>query len=137
MLAILGASSMWALQIGWGDSSLFTSKRPSTVTHDEIKNGLKPKTKSDQDRTRTYLQQSVLPQLVLTTLAVSNYHVQIINRISSGYAVWYWWLACAILDDCQITLAGRTWNVAQLAVRWMIMHALIQTVLFASFLPPA
>ncbi|KAI9884673.1 MAG: hypothetical protein M1823_003556 [Watsoniomyces obsoletus] len=137
MLAILWASSMWALQIGWGGWSLLSSQRTSTVMPNDSRHGVQPTTRSNHDRTRIYLQRAVLPQLLLTVLAVSNYHVQIINRISSGYAVWYWWLASAILDDSQITVMGRTWNVAQLAVRWMIIYALIQTVLFASFLPPA
>ena len=34
-----------------------------------------------------------VPQLVLALLAVMSYHVHIVTRISSGYPLWYWWLA--------------------------------------------
>ncbi|RJE25289.1 hypothetical protein PHISCL_02378 [Aspergillus sclerotialis] len=31
-------------------------------------------------------------------MAFTSYHVQIINRISSGYPVWYWYIASQLLD---------------------------------------
>ncbi|PGH07268.1 hypothetical protein AJ80_08028 [Polytolypa hystricis UAMH7299] len=40
-----------------------------------------------------------VPQLVLAVLAFTNYHVQIINRISSGYPLWYWYLASQMLGE--------------------------------------
>ena len=39
-----------------------------------------------------------LPQLILAILATTTFHVQIINRISSGYPVWYIVLAIAIFS---------------------------------------
>ncbi|KAK0247491.1 ER membrane glycoprotein subunit of the GPI transamidase complex-like protein [Friedmanniomyces endolithicus] len=42
------------------------------------------------------LQRLALPQLVLVGLAATSFHVQIINRISSGYPVWYLMLAVQI-----------------------------------------
>ncbi|KAI1211197.1 glycosyltransferase family 76 protein [Annulohypoxylon truncatum] len=71
-----------------------------------------------------------LAQLVLAVLAITNYHVQIITRISSGYPLWYWWLA-KVLSDPKNSIFGS--NV----VRFMVMYAAVQGALFASFLPPA
>ena len=78
-----------------------------------------------------------LPQLVLALSALTTYHVQIIIRISSGYPLWYWWLASLIMQDRKILVFGRDCSIAGLITRWMIMYAMIQGGLFASFLPPA
>jgi len=69
-----------------------------------------------------------LPQLVLSVLALTSYHVQIIARISSGYPLWYIWLAASARDRPKR---------ASVIIRWMILYALIQAGLYASFLPPA
>ena len=66
----------------------------------------------------------------MTTLAVTNYHIQIITRISSGYPLWYWWLANLLSDD-------KTAGTGKNSVTFMVMYACIQGALFASFLPPA
>ncbi|KAI1100073.1 glycosyltransferase family 76 protein [Jackrogersella minutella] len=71
-----------------------------------------------------------LSQLVLAILAITNYHVQIITRISSGYPLWYLWLA-RLLANKDTSKFGS--NV----IRFMVMYAAIQGALFASFLPPA
>ena len=105
-----------------------------------------------------------LPQLALAVLAATNFHVQIINRISSGYPLWYIFLAvgiyCRSADERSSTekrsthreskhaassYTGRsTWMKhlvqgphSQIIVRGMIMYAIIQGGLYASFLPPA
>ena len=69
-------------------------------------------------------------QLALAALAVTTYHVQIINRISSAYPVWYWWVAGELVYE------PRT-GFAKNVVVFMVMYAMIQGVLFATFLPPA
>ena len=69
-----------------------------------------------------------LPQLVLAILALTSYHVQIITRISSGYPLWYIWLAAKATDEPK--------RVA-IVIRWMVIYALVQAGLYASFLPPA
>ncbi|EME44970.1 glycosyltransferase family 76 protein [Dothistroma septosporum NZE10] len=88
-----------------------------------------------------------LPQMVLAVLAASSFHVQIINRISSGYPVWYIVLAMGTLrltrpagpilhwypDRLSTSLARHS----ELLVRAMIMYALVQGGLYASFMPPA
>jgi phosphatidylinositol glycan class V len=73
-----------------------------------------------------------LPQLTLAVLALTSFHVQIITRISSGYPLWYLVLAWEITDGNVNEIRMARWTV-----RWMVMYALIQGVLFASFLPPA
>ncbi|GAW14201.1 hypothetical protein ANO14919_035980 [Xylariales sp. No.14919] len=77
-----------------------------------------------------FLHSMSLAQLILTALAIATYHIQIITRISSGYPLWYWWLANLLSND---KTAGAGKNI----VLFMIMYAGIQGALFASFLPPA
>lgn len=83
------------------------------------------------------VQRLAIPQFILVVLTLTTYHVQIITRLSSGYPVWYWWLASSIIDNRDLVLRGRTWKVGRGIVRWMVIYALIQGGLFASFLPPA
>lgn len=78
-----------------------------------------------------------VPQIMLAVLAISTYHVQVITRISSGYPVWYWWLASLILEDRNTTYKGMKLNPAKLITRWMVIYAVVQGGLFADFLPPA
>lgn len=78
-----------------------------------------------------------LPQLALTALAMSTFHVQIITRISSGYMVWYWWLASAVVADSKLALGDCIFSLPKLGVRWMVIYGLVQAGLFSSFLPPA
>ncbi|KAI0542019.1 GPI mannosyltransferase 2 [Xylaria digitata] len=77
-----------------------------------------------------FLSSMALAQLILTALAITTYHIQIITRISSGYPLWYWWLT-NLLSDSKTASTGK--NI----VLFMIMYAGIQGALFASFLPPA
>ena len=51
-----------------------------------------------------FLRALALPQLTLTVLALTIYHVQIITRISSAYPVMYFYLASLILNDKQIRI---------------------------------
>ncbi|OAG40822.1 hypothetical protein AYO21_04899 [Fonsecaea monophora] len=69
-----------------------------------------------------------LPQLILTVLALTSYHVQIITRLSSGYPLWYIWLAIKLQTEPKR---------ASVVIRWMVIYALVQAGLYASFLPPA
>ncbi|KAG6008890.1 hypothetical protein E4U21_003702 [Claviceps maximensis] len=69
-------------------------------------------------------------QLVVAVLAITNYHVQIITRISSGYPVWYWWVASCLMDKKRQRL-GVT------IAMFMMLYGGVQGGLFASFLPPA
>lgn len=76
------------------------------------------------------LQSAATAQVLLALLAVTNYHVQVITRLSSGSPLWYLWLARR-LSSRETSDGGKG------VVRFMIMYAAIQGALFASFLPPA
>ncbi|KZZ96810.1 GPI mannosyltransferase 2-like protein [Moelleriella libera RCEF 2490] len=69
-------------------------------------------------------------QVLVAVLAITTYHVQIITRISSGYPVWYWWVAACLMDK-------KRERAGSAIVVFMVMYAGIQGGLFASFLPPA
>ncbi|KOS22696.1 GPI mannosyltransferase 2 [Escovopsis weberi] len=69
-------------------------------------------------------------QFLVAVLAITNFHVQIITRISSGYPLWYCWVA-GLLGDEKLTARGSA------IVVFMVMYASVQGGLFASFLPPA
>ncbi|KAK8068669.1 GPI mannosyltransferase 2 [Apiospora phragmitis] len=71
-----------------------------------------------------------LSQVILTMLAITTYHIQIITRIASAYPLWYWWLAGQLQQDTTAKFGGGV-------VVFMVMYASIQGALFASFLPPA
>jgi GPI mannosyltransferase 2 len=75
-----------------------------------------------------------IPQLLLAVAAITNYHTQIILRLSSGNFVWYWWIATLLSAPLA---AGGKKNWSPWVVRWMVIYSCIQTVLFAGFLPPA
>lgn len=63
-----------------------------------------------------------VPQLALAVLVLTNQHVQIITRISSGYPLWYWWLASRLLDRCPVRFAK--WDISmEWVVRWMVLYA--------------
>ncbi|RYO92015.1 hypothetical protein DL762_001844 [Monosporascus cannonballus] len=76
------------------------------------------------------LRSMALSQLVLAALAITNYHVQIITRLSSGYPLWYFWLAGMLGSPTNSAFGSKI-------VVFMVMYATIQGALFASFLPPA
>lgn len=93
-----------------------------------------------------------LPQLLLVALAATSFHCQIINRISSGYPVWYFILAVELcLGDWDEKAKNRKQGLFRLfgnydripstrpewVVRGMVIYAVVQTGLYASFLPPA
>ncbi|KAI9758619.1 MAG: ER membrane glycoprotein subunit of the GPI transamidase complex-like protein [Candelina submexicana] len=121
MLLVMVRSSVWA----------FSSKAVTSPSS----------TLSEQSRasiSAMCLRRFALPQLLLSILAFTNYHVQIITRLSSGYVVWYWWAALVVgADDKQIKMGKWRLQPGKLMSRWMVMYAIIQAGLFASFLPPA
>lgn len=79
---------------------------------------------------RSLLWVLALPQLVLALLALTSYHVQIITRLSSGYPLWYIWLAGRICDTAYH-------RISKAVFRWMVIYTMVQAGLYASFLPPA
>lgn len=93
-----------------------------------INEGMKNSTVSDN--LASLIRSMASAQLLLTVLAITNYHTQIITRISSGYPLWYLWLANQLSHD-------KTAGFGKNFVIFMVMYAGIQGALFASFLPPA
>ncbi|RHZ56633.1 hypothetical protein CDV55_100326, partial [Aspergillus turcosus] len=84
------------------------------------------------------------PQLILAILTFANHHVQIITRMSSGYPVWYFWIADLLMKEYSMVRLGKKEvgvqkqrSYASLTITYMIVYAAVQGVLFASFLPPA
>lgn len=75
-----------------------------------------------------------IPQLVLAVAAITNFHVQIINRIASGYPTWYTMVAIWMVEELD---AEKSHNRSQWVIRVMITYTLTQGMLFANFLPPA
>ena len=83
------------------------------------------------------IQGLAVPQIVLALLALTTYHVQIITRLSSAYPIWYWWLASLVANGSEVKVFGREGSAARIMIQWMVIYSLVQTGLFASFLPPA
>ncbi|KAJ6785693.1 hypothetical protein PWT90_00986 [Aphanocladium album] len=79
---------------------------------------------------RVLVQTLAASQGVVALLALTSYHVQVISRLASGYAVWYWWIAACLMDKKSVGIGKAT-------VTFMMMYAGIQAVLFSAFLPPA
>ncbi len=82
----------------------------------------------ESGRLATLVRAAAAAQVVLAVLAAVNHHVQIITRISSGYPVWYWWVAGKLVQGNRLGSG---------IVVFMVMYASIQGALFTSFLPPA
>lgn len=87
------------------------------------------KTLDKAQRSIALLHRFALPQLALAVLAFTTFHVQIITRLASGYPLWYCYVASQIFEG------RKGWT--SMVVRWSVMYACVQGVLFAAFLPPA
>lgn len=127
MLWLLVYSSVTILRIGHAQP-LYGRPVPYTS------NTLEPKSAS---LITCDLPELALPQLVLAFAAATSFHVQIVNRIASGYPIWYLTVAAWLTDRHPGLQIGKQPSYGQGAVRAMIMYAMIQGVLFANFLPPA
>jgi len=88
--------------------------------------------------------QLAVPQIVLAAMATTSFHVQIINRISSGCALWYVVLAVLVASNDGrglpqqglLGLLGAS-RRREVLVRAMVGYAVVQGGLYAAFLPPA
>jgi phosphatidylinositol glycan class V len=90
----------------------------------------KPAESDQLARLNTLVFSAAAAQLVLALLTFTTSHVQIIPRISSGYPLWYLWLAKQLTTQEGKVVGGRI-------VTFMVIYAAVQGALFASFLPPA
>lgn len=123
MLVILTISSVWAFKTCAG---MAVESCPKDGDN---------RTESIQSIKQRVLLQLAIPQALLAVTAFTSYHVQIINRISSGYPLWYWFIVAHVLGTYSTSKSGSHTYTA--IVRGMVMYGLIQAVLFGSFLPPA
>ncbi|PNP85811.1 hypothetical protein FNYG_00867 [Fusarium nygamai] len=96
----------------------------------EPSRGLRAMVSGTDEQCRLLVRTLAAVQTLLAVLAITNYHVQIISRISSAYPVWYWWVASCLMDK-------QRQNLGYGIVVFISMYAMIQGGLFASFLPPA
>ena len=136
MLYIMCVSSIWA----WVHTARPQIYQPAEIKDKAAKeiHRISQSVSSNPMRHDEMLRRLAIPQMALTVLAFTTYHVQIITRLSSAYPVWYWWLAYMITEDSRGRAAlQRKVKLEVLITRWMVMYAIIQGGLFASFLPPA
>jgi phosphatidylinositol glycan class V len=82
------------------------------------------------------LHRMALPQLLLSVLAITSFHVQIVNRISSGYPLWYLFVASHFLSSSKAS-PGVVGKIVSAVPQASMMYAMIQGALFSAFLPPA
>lgn len=134
MLYILLKSSHWAWRVETFIIAI-PSEQESKIHSEECT--WTSATGSDLYIDRATARRFAIPQVVLAALALTSYHVQIVNRLSSGYPVWYWWLASLILADCETSFWGMRLHYSGIVTRWIVIYAMVQGGLFASFLPPA
>jgi phosphatidylinositol glycan class V len=78
-----------------------------------------------------------VPQLVLAMTATTSFHVQIVNRIASGYPTWYLMVANWFVEEISLSGDAAPRQRSQWILRGMTLYALVQGMLFANFLPPA
>ena len=139
MLYIMFVSGLWAgIPFAWDHTVTPQVPRESAIMGDASDQGKQPSfVVAHSDLRDKMIRMLAIPQSVLAIMALTTYNVQIITRLSSGYPVWYWWLAYMIVEDRQVAILRRKVRTGTLVVRWMVMYAIIQGGLFASFLPPA
>ncbi|POR37351.1 GPI mannosyltransferase 2 [Tolypocladium paradoxum] len=104
-------------------------KSGSDIVRDPLR-GLRLLKSGPVEDYRMFVRALAASQLLVAVLAITTYHVQIVSRLSSGYPVWYWWVAGCLIDKRR-----QSWGLT-IAI-FMAMYAGIQGGLFASFLPPA
>jgi GPI mannosyltransferase 2 len=121
-LSIMFISSVWA----WWAKSDGSTKTTSDVSRSV-----------EFDFMPVCLRRLALPQGLLAVMALLSYHVQIITRLSSAYPLWYIWLVFSIRGSVLDGSMRGSPAGNRILVRWMVIYAIVQCLLFASFLPPA
>ncbi|KAK6526391.1 ER membrane glycoprotein subunit of the GPI transamidase complex-like protein [Orbilia ellipsospora] len=90
---------------------------------------------------RNLLFRLAVPQLVLAILAITNYHVQIITRLSSGLPIWYLVMAAALAErsseQSKDVVSEKSPNWSRMMLRFFLGYQVVQAVLYGGFLPPA
>lgn len=143
MLAIMTYSAIWTLGVGSGGQERGNGKSFSNTSKTQVH--------SEAPLTGRLLRSLAAPQIILAILTFLKHHVQIITRMSSGYPMWYLWLAHALVEGHSLASSEKVdvcrgekethilkqYRYARMTIFYMIVYSLVQGVLFASFLPPA
>jgi hypothetical protein len=124
MYYVLLRSAYWPW---WHIESLYVSGAQETPHKDT----------SDGRSLSLALHRIAITQGVFAILVLLRGHVQIITRLSSGYPVWYWWLAQGMLGKPSSGRSIRGIGSPKALTQWMIAYGIVQGGLYASFLPPA
>ncbi|KJX99364.1 gpi mannosyltransferase 2 like protein [Zymoseptoria brevis] len=100
-----------------------------------------PNAEDSRDCYKSLMRRFAAPQLFLVVLAITTFHVQIVNRIASGYPVVYLMVAIAMeggggQGEERMGWLGRE-RVVEWVVRAGVVYAVVQGGLYASFMPPA
>ncbi|KAG4443790.1 hypothetical protein IFR05_000690 [Cadophora sp. M221] len=114
MFGILTTSGFWALKLNASDRQGQFDKTQRT---------------KEGSGAQQVVRNLAVTQLSLVLLTLSTAHVQIITRISSAFPVWLWYGSKASQDGKTMLVGGF--------VKFMVIYALVQGGLYASFLPPA
>lgn len=114
MFAVMILSGLWGLNSG-----------PAEMLSQE-QDGVKQSPVENRVPTKALVRNMAVSQLLLTLLTLTGAHVQIISRISSSYPVWIWYVGHL-----------ATSSKVEYLSRFMVIYAMVQGGLFASFLPPA
>jgi len=86
-LFLIAAPMLWLLF--WSSAIVLRNNFQHAPTKLHVAQTAGPADLEATDSGMCDLPQLVLPQLALAIAASTNFHVQIINRISSGYPIWY------------------------------------------------
>lgn len=113
MFTIMAISGVWALR----------GSPPGNEANTRVKDKSAPEPQGYQ-----VLRSLAVVQLLLAVYTLTTAHAQIINRISSSSPVWLWYLAVGFV---------KRQPLARNFVVFMVIYAVVQGGLFASFLPPA
>lgn len=130
VLMIMIVSSVWVVRMSGNGNNASGLHKPTRDRPESLE--------------RRLLGSLAAPQLLLAILALTSYHVQIITRISSGYCIWYIWLAHAVIGSTENSPMSKvdksnSWRLVGSThiVMYIVIYAAVQGGLFSSFLPPA
>jgi phosphatidylinositol glycan class V len=134
-LFLMAAPMLWLL-LASSVTVLRSDSQPPPQWRPVPQGGVATKSQNDTPIMH-YVPELALPQLVLAITALASFHVQIINRLASGYPTWYLMVATWLVDQQEASCSKRSRQRSQWIIRGMLMYALSQGMLFANFLPPA
>ena len=117
MISLMVMSGLWAL------------KHETRETNRSVKLEKEGKDLKDASEQFPIIRNLAVSQLILTLLTLTTAHVQIVTRVSSSYPVSLWYLAA-------LARKGGSPRAVNF-IRFMVIYAIVQGGLFASFLPPA